>query len=770
MALTAALQSVVALGQTIPFSSAKPNTVVWVSSLAPSGGDGSSERPFNTIQAGVNAAQAGTAVMVKAGTYVENVKLPSSGPGTSSAPVWLVSADGAQSAKIIAADPAKSVITGLGTDNFVIDGFEIRGGNRGIQFSQSGSSFTNMVSNIVISNNVISGTSDDAIKISQGNRVFVVGNTTSNTGGEGIDFLAVNDSVVAGNEVSGARGAAGIFAKGGSTNVLMDGNYVHDIGKDGIIIGGWTEDQFFRPGFTGYEAKNVVVSGNQIENIGQRPLNVLGGQSSAAFGNFFEANPNYPTVINVGSGYPQSANVAYSRDIDIFDNFISRGSKLITVQSGNNNDIVFSDNTLNQITSPISYTKDDVIDVAAFAGAPDLLSTIPVDISTAAASFNLDNRQVSVTYTGSATFRANGNHLDNVLIGGSGNDILDGKLGADRLVGGAGNDKYIVDNINDVVVELRDGGQDIVETTLNRFVLPENVEVLTFKGNGAFTGVGNDAANTISGGVGDDFLDGKGGADRLLGGAGNDTYVVDNTADSIVEYASGGTDTVLSSATDYTLAKFVENLTYLGEDNFRGIGNDLANTITGGIGNDVLDGRAGADTLVGGAGNDVYYVDDAGDLIVEKAGQGLDEVISKISYTLQSNVENLTLTGKNAIDAFGNNLANILKGNGASNKLDGGAGADILTGGSGADTFIFKKGEANGDRVTDFSGAGKVLGDTLMFVGYGAGTLSQVGKSDYYVITPDSAHGGAAAAETIHLAGVFNLDLSHGQNDYSFVI
>jgi hypothetical protein len=82
---------------------------------------------------------------------------------------------------------------------------------------------------------------------------------------------------------------------------------------------------------------------------------------------------------------------------------------------------------------------------------------------------------------------------------------------------------------------------------------------------------------------------------------------------------------------------------------------------------------------------------------------------------------------------------------------------------------VFHLGEANGDTVTDFYGAGIVGGDHLELAGYGAGTIAQVNSSDFYVITPDAAHGGAAMAETIHLTGVFNLNTHPGSDDFLFV-
>ena len=85
----------------------------------------------------------------------------------------------------------------------------------------------------------------------------------------------------------------------------------------------------------------------------------------------------------------------------------------------------------------------------------------------------------------------------------------------------------------------------------------------------------------------------------------------------------------------------------------------------------------------GGLGNDTYIVDNSGDLVLEtSAAGGIDSVQSSATFTLGSNIESLTLTGANAINGTGNNLANTLTGNGAANILDGGVGADTMPGGA----------------------------------------------------------------------------------------
>lgn len=132
-------------------------------------------------------------------------------------------------------------------------------------------------------------------------------------------------------------------------------------------------------------------------------------------------------------------------------------------------------------------------------------------------------------------------------------------------------------------------------------------------------------------------------------------------------------------------------------------GNSLANRIDGGNGNDILDGGLGADTLIGGAGNDTYFVDNTRDTVTESTLSGIDEVKSTINYTLQSNIENLTLLGQTNLNGTGNTLTNTIVGNGGNNIINGGAGSDTLIGSFGNDTYIL---DNIGDLVIEFLNEG----------------------------------------------------------------
>ena len=299
----------------------------------------------------------------------------------------------------------------------------------------------------------------------------------------------------------------------------------------------------------------------------------------------------------------------------------------------------------------------DIVVEALNAGTDLVQSTI---------SYTLTANVENLTLTGSTAINGTGNALNNVLTGNSAANVLDGGLGADTMAGGLGNDTYVVDNTGDVVTEGVSAGIDLVQSSVT-YTLSANVNNITLTGTTAINATGNAL---------DNILTGNSAANVLTGGAGNDTYVV-GTGDTTMEAAGAGTDTVQSAIT-WTLAANVENLTLTGTAAVNGTGNTADNVLTG---------NSAANVLTGGAGNDTYVVG-TGDTTIEAAGAGTDTVQSAIAWTLASNVENLTLTGKAAVNGTGNTAGNVLTGNSAVNTLTGGAGNDTLNGGAGADSLV----------------------------------------------------------------------------------
>jgi Ca2+-binding RTX toxin-like protein len=221
------------------------------------------------------------------------------------------------------------------------------------------------------------------------------------------------------------------------------------------------------------------------------------------------------------------------------------------------------------------------------------------------------------------------------------------------------------------------GGNDHVE---NKTWVP----ALILGGEGNDTLEGGWADDSIWGEAGDDRLTGEKGHDRLCGGPGNDlleggldndTYLFPNPdaaeADTVFERANEGTDTLdfsdcLSAATvDLASTTVVAGVARLrvyangltlenvvggaADDTIKG--NAASNTLDGGAGNDNLYGGAGKDTLLGGLGLDGLCGGSAVDALW--GGPGADRFLLQDADKLPDFVQSLVasdakLTFKNS--------------------------------------------------------------------------------------------------------------------------
>jgi Ca2+-binding RTX toxin-like protein len=160
-----------------------------------------------------------------------------------------------------------------------------------------------------------------------------------------------------------------------------------------------------------------------------------------------------------------------------------------------------------------------------------------------------------------------------------------------------------------------------------------------------------------------------------------------------------------------------------------------------------------------GLGNDTYQIGNAADVIIEAAGGGTDLAISKVSYVLPDNVENLRLDSSGAINGTGNALNNIIYAGAGANVINGGAGTDTVsyayatTTGTAGVTLDLSQTNASGEALAGgISGADRIAnienitgsryndkltgnsGANVLDGGAGADTLSGgLGSDTYYV-------------------------------------
>lgn len=476
------------------------------------------------------------------------------------------------------------------------------------------------------------------------------------------------------------------------------------------------------------------------------------------------------TFIGNGTGV-----VSFSGTGNSLDNVITGGTGNDTLSGGAGNDTLIG-GTGNDIliggTGNDTYIVDSVNDTLTELAGEGTDSVLTSLVTYSLASFaNVEN----LTYTGPGTgnFFGEGNASANTITGGDGADTLDGKAGDDKMIGRGGDDTYTIDSLNDVVVEGADQGSDTIKTALASYTLIENVENLIYLGTANFVGVGNSGDNRLQSGNRNDVLDGGAGNDVMMGYAGDDIYFVDSLLDSVVEAASAGNDTIKTTLSSYSLANAlnVEALTFVGSGAFRGTGNTLANTLTGGSGNDVLDGGYGSDLMYGGQGDDTYIVDIGTDAIVEQLGEGTDTVLTSTNYTLSANLENLTYTGTSSFSGQGNALNNVITGGSSSDTIDGKAGNDTMIGKAGDDYYYV---DSVGDVVIEISGEGYdtvrttltsyTLGENVEALLY-AGTGNFVGTGN---LSGNLIQGGSGS-DIIDGGGGNDTMVGFGGNDTYFV-
>ena len=241
----------------------------------------------------------------------------------------------------------------------------------------------------------------------------------------------------------------------------------------------------------------------------------------------------------------------------------------------------------------------------------------------------------------------------------SNNDVLDGGAGVDVLIGGTGDDVYMVDGeasanadgrkeqlnlcdeehrfgmdgsavlnwTSDTVVERTNEGRDtayasasVVLDHVETVVLQESAPILDID---ATTGTGQ---QTLHGNSGANRLDGGEGADWLAGGVGDDTYVLDDVGDVVVEAAGEGFDLIRTTLEGYVLGTDLEGLVLEGTQSLSGYGNALDNVLIGNTGANLLQGEDGNDTLAGWRGNDWLQGGAGRDTYAFSRGDGVDVV------------------------------------------------------------------------------------------------------------------------------------------------
>ncbi len=214
------------------------------------------------------------------------------------------------------------------------------------------------------------------------------------------------------------------------------------------------------------------------------------------------------------------------------------------LQGGAGNDLLYGeegdDRLFGQVGDDVLYGGNGNDTLVGFAGSNE------------SQTLNIGESDNDWLYGGAGT---------DYMLAGPGNDYLDGGAGADAMEGGGGDDTYIVNSVNDNILELAGSGYDIVVSSAN-YLLNQNIEELHLLEGFDIHGTGNALNNKVIGNNRNNILDGVTGQDTLMGAGGDDTYYVDDPGDQVIELTAEGSDRV-QSGISYTLGSNVEDLILL---------------------------------------------------------------------------------------------------------------------------------------------------------------------------------------------------------------
>lgn len=382
-----------------------------------------------------------------------------------------------------------------------------------------------------------------------------------------------------------------------------------------------------------------------------------------------------------------------------------------------------------------------------------------------------------------------GNGLNNVLLGGPGNDWLEGR---------AGDETYVFDTDSPwgsetVVENIADSGHDILDfsgtTTrkINLNMLLLNVAqivntnlTLTLNGEGVEeviggslndTILGNGNNNTLRGGPGQDVLSGKNGDDVLDGGSGNDDLDGGDGTDTINEIAD--TDFTLTNNSLTRGTGEVDKLNNIEVANLVGGVGENTFTLTGWTGSGSIDGADDPndpkdDTLIVAADANFTLTDSSLSISINLGPIALATFTNPMpSPHTAPTIDLVQLTdgdGNHTLDASGYSGETLLTGGNGNDILIGGSGHDTLRGGLGSDTLT---GNRSNDVLDGGTGTDTVVESLSTF----AGTVDFVIQNNLFVIVqndPNPAPPDETVTESDVLIGIENATITGSGQDDTF--
>ena len=288
------------------FKNFTPDKEIWVAKTGnDTTGDGSSGKPYASIQKAINNATPGTAIKVKAGTYTGSLNVNTK-IGTAAKPITMESVDGKWAA-VVQGDTDSPALEMYKHKYWMVKGFHFIGAYPGTEdrgCCKIHAHVDDPCQYFYFVNNKISGVGQDGLKLFAGAKnCLVLGNRIEGTWkAESMDFVQVEQTVVAYNTIADTHGSNTLTMKAGSRRIEVVGNIFGGAGG-GVRVGGAGASRIGRyfpeywegwsEGYPdGFEAFRINVHHNVMQNTTGTSLSFIGSIESVVENNYLTRSVN----------------------------------------------------------------------------------------------------------------------------------------------------------------------------------------------------------------------------------------------------------------------------------------------------------------------------------------------------------------------------------------------------------------------------------------------------------------------------------------------